>query len=500
MKDTCKILIFIVTYNHEELLPQVLSRIPESIWKDKDIHILIIDDGSKDLTFEKAREYQKRFNISPERLLIYHNPDNQGYGGNQKLGYYFAIKNGYDIVVLLHGDGQYAPELLNEFIQPLQTGKYDAVFGSRMISKGSSLKGGMPLYKYFGNRILTKIQNALLATNLSEFHSGYRAYNLKALNDIPFQYNSNDYHFDTEIIIQLIGTGKRIIEIPIPTYYGEEICHVNGIKYAYNVIKQTIIYRLSKFEILYDRKYDFQVDEVPYQLRDYPHEVHCITGDWISSKSKVLELGASTGYFSKFLKKRGCKIVAADYLQQAHDPAKWDTYYQVDFNDIDATSKFFDEINFPSFDLILLMDVIEHLHDLDTFLDLLYKKMTSNQQLILSTANIAFFLTRLSLLFGRFNYGKRGILDLTHHRLHTFNSLKYCLNSHDFIMIEKRGSIPPIFHWDKISNPFAKLLVRISGFFYCWLVKIWPRLFAYQFVIKCRKQKGLQEIFSNLKY
>jgi glycosyltransferase involved in cell wall biosynthesis len=170
-------------------------------------------------------------------LGVLFNPINQGYGGNQKIGYHYALKNNFDFVALLHGDGQYAPEVLPELLKPLAQGAADAVFGSRMLIRGVALKGGMPRYKFVGNKILTWCQNRLLRTAFSEFHSGYRVYSTAALKKIPFDRNTNDFHFDTEIIIQLVIAGMRVRELPIPTHYGDEICHVNGIHYAWNVIK-----------------------------------------------------------------------------------------------------------------------------------------------------------------------------------------------------------------------------------------------------------------------
>jgi glycosyltransferase involved in cell wall biosynthesis len=230
-----KLLILIVAYFAERTIEQVLSRIPKSLNDICTTEILILDDGSTDETFP-ASVRAERAGI-PFKLHILHNPHNQGYGGNQKIGYHFAIENGFDIVALLHGDGQYAPERLPQLIEPLIGGTADAVFGSRMMESGQALKGGMPLYKYAGNRILTTIQNRLLGTDFSEFHSGYRVYSVRALASIPFERNSNAFPFDTEIIIQLTMAGKRIKELAIPTYYGDEICRVNGMKYAFDVLK-----------------------------------------------------------------------------------------------------------------------------------------------------------------------------------------------------------------------------------------------------------------------
>jgi glycosyltransferase involved in cell wall biosynthesis len=246
-----RLLIFVVAYNAEKTIQSVLRRIPPAL-SEFDTHILVIDDSSKDGTFEKAYE----FDASPFPTTVLFNPRNQGYGGNQKIGFHFAVKKRFDYVALLHGDGQYAPECLPELLAPLLHGDADAVLGSRMMARGDALKGGMPVYKFVGNKILTYIQNKLLKTRLSEFHSGYRVYSVEALASTPFECNTNDFHFDTEIIIQLIRGGCRIAEIPIPTYYGDEICHVNGLKYAFNVIKASTLARAQDVGVLYQRKFD----------------------------------------------------------------------------------------------------------------------------------------------------------------------------------------------------------------------------------------------------
>src|ERR1700682_4979089 len=264
--DLCnkRLLIFIVAYNAETTIEKVLSRIPASLHSD-DVEVLIIDDSSKDGTFVKGLRYQER--NSEFKITVLRTPENQGYGGNQKLGYRYAIDNGFDIVALVHGDGQYAPEKLPALITPLVTGEADAVFGSRMIDRRAARHGGMPLYKWIGNQILTWFQNFMLQTRLSEFHSGYRLYATSALGQVPFERNTNDFHFDTEIIIQFVLKKLRIAELPIPTFYGDEICHVNGLKYAWDVFKATMRARFHEMNLLFDRKFDVLPPEENYDLK-----------------------------------------------------------------------------------------------------------------------------------------------------------------------------------------------------------------------------------------
>ena len=202
-------------------------------------------------------------------MTVLRNEYNQGYGGNQKVGYAFAIREGFDFVAMMHGDGQYAPEELPKLVAPLRDGQADAVFGSRMMTRFGAIKGGMPLYKFVGNRILTRTQNLLLGTSLTEFHSGYRVYSVAALQKIPYRLNSNVFHFDTEIIIQLINAGQRIVELPIPTYYGDEICRVNGMKYAKDVLLATLRNVAHRAGLLYQRRFDplGEQDNAHYDLK-----------------------------------------------------------------------------------------------------------------------------------------------------------------------------------------------------------------------------------------
>ena len=238
MKKKTKLLIFVVAYNAEKTIESVINRIPKKLSLIYDIEVLIIDDCSKDHTFKICKEILKS-KKSYFKLNILYNPKNQGYGGNQKIGYHYSIKKKFDFVVLLHGDGQYAPEELPKLMSGLEKNKYDVVMGSRMINKKNALKGGMPFYKLVCNIVLTKVQNFLLNTKLAEFNTGYRIYSIKSLKKIPFHLNTQDFHFDTEILIQLFLINAKIKEISIPTFYGDEICHVNGIKYAFDVVKTT---------------------------------------------------------------------------------------------------------------------------------------------------------------------------------------------------------------------------------------------------------------------
>jgi len=239
--------VLIVAYNAATTISDVLRRIPAAVWANVE-EVAVFDDASTDDTAATARAFEAgqsgQAGESAGRLRVVTNPRNLGYGGNQKRGYRYFMDHGFDTVVLLHGDGQYAPELLADLYSPIVAGEADAVLGTRMTTAfGGPLKGGMPRYKYVGNRILTVFANACLGMRLTEFHCGYRAYSLDALRRVTLDTLTDDFHFDTQIIVKLHHQRFRIRERPIPTYYGDEICHVNGLKYAWNVTRSLLDYR-----------------------------------------------------------------------------------------------------------------------------------------------------------------------------------------------------------------------------------------------------------------
>ncbi|HEU4578653.1 MAG TPA: bifunctional glycosyltransferase/class I SAM-dependent methyltransferase [Polyangiaceae bacterium] len=431
-----RLLIFIIAYYAESTLRWVLDRVPSSLFEDFDCEILVIDDASKDRTYEVGSKYQREH--ASVRMTVLRNEYNQGYGGNQKLGYAYALSHDFDFVALVHGDGQYAPEELPRLLAPLRSGEADAVFGSRMLERGQALKGGMPLYKYVGNRILTTVQNLLLGSQLSEFHSGYRIYSVSALTRIPFRLNSNDFHFDTEIIIQLMNAGARIVELPIPTYYGDEICHVNGMKYAKDVIWATLQNLAHRSGFGYQRRFEPKHEgNIHYDLKLGYASSHSYALAAVPPGSRVLDVGSGPGGLAGELLKKGCQVTLVDQF-----PA------QVDGGDVQVVVQNLDEdlaFDAGDQDVLLLLDVIEHLRDPERFLEQLRCQFAYEpKRVILTTPNVAFIITRVMLALGQFNYGKAGILDRTHTRLFTFGTLRRLLSDEGFRIKELRGVPAPL--------------------------------------------------------
>jgi len=466
-----RVLIFVIAYYAESTLRAVLERIPPSVFAEYDCEVLVVDDASEDRTFQIGREYQEGH---PDiRLTVLRNEHNQGYGGNQKVGYSYAIREGFDFVAMVHGDGQYAPEELPHLMKPLSDGTADAVFGSRMLERFGALRGGMPLYKFLGNKILTAAQNVMLGTQFSEFHSGYRIYSVKLLERIAFRLNSNDFHFDTEIILQSLNAGARIVERPIPTYYGGEISRVNGIAYAKNVFLATLKNVAHRSGVLYQRRFDaHHADNAHYDLKLGYASSHTYALDAVPNGAKVIDIGGGPGGVASELVKKGCDVTVVDQHMPKFAP-----------RDIRVVQQHLDsdlEFDVKNEDYILLLDVIEHLRDPEQFIDRLRSRFDNRPRtLVLTTPNIAFVVQRLMLLFGQFNYGKAGILDRTHTRLFTFRAIEHLLEDAGFKIKEIRG----------VPAPFPKvfgqgLLGRAALGINLALIRLSKTVFSYQIYVE----------------
>ena len=475
-----RVAVFVVAYNAEAHIRQTLARIPDAL-RSHLASVYVIDDRSVDRTAEMANLLKAEL----PQLEVFTTPHNQGYGGNQKLGFRYAIRRGFDVVVLLHGDGQYAPEVLPRLLAPFAEPETAAVFGSRMMTRGAARRGGMPLYKLVGNKILTRIENRLLGAALTEFHSGYRAYRVSALAEIPFQYNTNDFHFDTEIIVQLLSRGKKIVEVPIPTYYGDEICHVDGVAYALNCVSTVLRARANRIHLVHHPKFDL-FDEGGYVFKTAPSTVHqhVLRRDWRPS-SKVLELGAGHGRMTLALHQRGVDVVAMDVQRPGEA-------FPFPYLEADLDRAFSEEAATAlggKADVVMALDVIEHLHRPERSLQEVRRAMKPGSILLASTANVGYLLVRAMLTLGYFNYGKKGILDLTHTRLFTIRSFCRTLEGEGFEILDVRGFGPPIADMVGSSRPLRLLDATAS-----LLARIWPSLFGYQFLVEARRLDDVDDL------
>jgi glycosyltransferase involved in cell wall biosynthesis len=480
-------LVFIVAYHAETTIANVLARIPAL--EECETEVLVLDDGSLDRTFEISDNI-RRSQACLHPLTVLANPQNQGYGGNQKIGYHYAIDLGFDFVALVHGDGQYAPELLPDMFAPLVRGEAEVVHGSRMLQPGNALRGGMPCYKFVGNKLLTWYQNLVLGSRLSEFHTGYKAYSVAMLKRIPFELNSNVFHFDTEIIIQFLRAGSRIVEIPIPTFYGDEICRVNGMKYALDVARASTAAWAMRYGLLYRRNFDvasLTPDNKHYEPKLEFLSTHSQAVADVPAGATAMDIGCGPGHISAALRAKGCKVIGLDQFPPER-AENFDEFFVANLNNPELPRGLHD------IQVVLLLDIIEHLVSPEGFCDGLRVAAQKNLdvRLVISTGNIGFFVTRLMLLLGQFNYSKRGILDLTHTRLFTFGSMRRLLQETGFV-IEKECGIPaplPLVirskFWGRFAIGFQRFLIKFS-----------PGLFSYQIYMVARPRVTLPALLEN---
>lgn len=483
-----RVLIFVVAYEAERHLASVLDRIPRELTSSEQVQILVIDDGSTDQGVQKGKLWAEQHGC--KNITILRNPVNQGYGGNQKIGYRIALDAAFDFVILLHGDGQYAPELLPEFIRVWQERDADVVIGSRMQSLTSARKGGMPWYKLAGNRTLTSFQNALTGQALSEYHSGYRGYSTRFLAQVPFEIDTNDFHFDTEILLQAFNVRAKVEEFAIPTHYGDEICRVNGMRYARDVVLATLRYRCHQFGILCDLKYRRQ-EVTRYEDKTYmAYSSHAMALKLVGEHrpAKLLDIGCGPGFLSKRCQEMGIEVTAVDMAEPS--PGMLKDFRKADLERDRLPADAFD------YDLILMLDVIEHLAEPERFLlDLRNHSRASSSRgpearptMVLSTPNVAFAAIRLSLLLGRFNYAERGILDITHKRLFTRKALLTMLRECGY---DVDRLVPVGVPFEAVcGGAVGRILNRIAA----GLARLWPAMFAFQLMVVCRPRPGVAQL------
>lgn len=467
-----KLLVFIVAYNAARTIQDVLRRIPRELNDRYCLEVLVIDDFSTDNTLLEAQAIIDKQELGfYVRLLA--NPNNLGYGGNQKLGLYYAIENDFEVVALLHGDGQYAPEFLPKLVTPLFKNSCDALLGSRLAERGEALRGGMPVYKFVGNRILTTFQNVVLGTNFTELHSGYRLYRVDALRNIRFERNTNGFNFDTELCYQFLERRLRFSEMPIPTYYGDEICYVDGLRYAWEVFKATLSAKAHRLGFSSDHRYTRSkgVTAPEYSAKFHFESSHAVVEEIIEDGATVLDIGCHEGHLARRLATRNIKVTGIDKYRP-ENVSHFSHFLELDLETQHLPT------DLTGFDYILFMDVIEHLSNPENLVAAVVERIKESKKskVLVTTGNVAFLAIRLLLLFGWFNYGRRGILDITHKRLFTFKTLQQLMEDAGLKVIDVQGipaPFPLVFSSKKLSTALTflnKLLIRIWRAAFSWQI------------------------------
>ena len=341
----------------------------------------------------------------------------------------------------------------------------------------------MPRYKLVGNRILTRVENALTGLGLSEWHSGYRAYRVDALADIPFEHSSDGFDFDTEIILQLHAAGKTIVETPIPTYYGDEICYVNGLAYARDVVADAARYRLRTLGFG-DGIGD---DDEPYELKLTATSSHGRLLDRLrhAPPGRVLDLGCSDGRFGALVRQLGHHVTGLDVVKHEDVGERLDAFFEADLNH-----------GLPpelggGFDTIVAADVLEHTVEPALLLSELVGRLATGGTILTSVPNFAHWYPRWRVAIGRFDYDRRGILDRGHVRFFTRRSFVRMVADVGLAVTWRTWSVPR----SRSSSAAGQGgFGRVAGFLGSvdrTAAQVWPTMFGYQFLYAL--QRALME-------
>lgn len=380
-------------------------------------------------------------------------------GNFEKLAFRSAIARGFDLVAIARSAG--AAAALPELVGPLIRNEADACCGSRP----ASARG-------LRHRLATTTLNRLLRARLADPFSGSWAYAVTALTKIPFQLNSPGAVFDIELLVQMLLSGARIREVPVtdrgPTRASLPSAVAVGLRA-----------RAQELSLFYDRKFDCTpstASNVHYKPRLGFKSTHSVALELVPPDSRVLDIGCAGGYFGQLLRAKGCQTTGIDRFPLDEGNAL-DAFYLHDLDSVPLP------VDVAAFDCAVMLDVIEHLRSPETFVDEFRASAAKNpgMQLIISTANVAFVVMRLMLLFGQFNYGKRGILDLTHTRLFTFGTFRRLFEQSGYEVLSMRG-IPAPFPLALGNSWFSRLLLAGNTA----LIRISKRLFAFQILAVVR--------------
>ncbi|HNB00139.1 MAG TPA: methyltransferase domain-containing protein, partial [Marmoricola sp.] len=312
--------------------------------------------------------------------------------------------------------------------------------------------------------------NTTLGSDLSEFHSGYRAYSVKALAGVPFEANSDGFDFDTQIIVQMMATDQRILEVPIPTYYGDEICYVNGIAYARDVVRAVFTYRASRAGLGLPA---WVPPPTEYQVKEQDGSSHNQILEILGAMppGKVLDVGCADGSFSAQVRALGHHVTGIDIRQHPGTSTNLDEFYNADLDEgLPGIG--------PEYDVIIAADVIEHVRDPQHLLNQLAQRLNPSGRMIISTPNFGHWYVRARVLSGTFDYDRRGILDETHLRFFTRRSLERILNGSSLEIEQMQYSRTHV----PFGEPGSKV-VRAINRIDEGLIRARPTLFGYQFVM-----------------
>ncbi len=471
-----RLTLVITGWSSRELLSSVLQRFPDNLLgnilaiPDKDS----LDPGELDC----LRDDFPALTILSTRF-------GGGEGRRLKLAMRHAIQSDCEILVTLNAAAGPAPEYLARLLAPMREPDVALVIASRLPDHADTI----PNPHRWNLRAATSLQNKLLKCSLGDPHSGYRAYRAATLAALPFEFNSDRSVMEAELVIQHLIVQHRIEEVPVPASPGPDDRR-RGLIYALQNLRTVLRALANRLHLVYHPKFDLEEAKPSYSFKSAPGSLHqYIIRRHGHGKGKVADVGAGSAGVSQSLHEAGSSVVAIDHRRPDHE-LPFD-YIEADL-DQDFGSIIHESLEGPA-DTLLALDVIEHLQRPEHGIAEIHRGLSPGGTLVASTANIAYLPIRLSLALGQFNYGKRGILDVTHCRLFTIRSFCRALESQGFRIDHIRGFGPPI--RDTIGDSFVlRWLDRIAG----GLAWIWPSMFSFQFLVEATRLDSAQDLPGSL--
>jgi len=481
-----KVLIFITTHQGTEQIPSSLNDLPAQLFDPVQFHILILSDGDgrrqgSPLPSEIKESGRENVTVFANRFPI-------GYGAAQKIGYQYAIENGFGFVIYLPELQRVFSEDVSSVAAALKSGEADIALPSSA-ERSKRMGRRESVFQRVAKRFLQAIEKHVCGFYTSTFQWKMRGYRVDFLSRVPFELNTDADHFDVEILLQASALGAPMVQIPLRSTESDSPDHVITSVFLSNFAKACLKFRFQKIGFFCTMQYRglLRQDSRYSDKSNYWGSSHQRILSRLRTPAKVLDLGCGPGHVSKKLKELGCFVVGVDETPASHYPG--DRFIQLDLEHEKLPE------NISAYDYVLLLDVLEHLSDPERFLIKCRYSTASDKQptFLMSTGNVAFIGVRALLGLGFFTYGERGILDVTHKRLFTLHSFRRMLQDTGYEIKGIEGVGVPF------QLVFPGFLGRFLGQCSSALAQLRPSLFGYQIIIEARPKPHSFMLLSQLK-
>lgn len=461
--------LFLLGCGDAEALSRTVARVPEGLEECLTEVVALGSEAGGDPTAAKAAG-APRFAL---RLL---RPFGRAsYGALRKQAFEYALERGLDVVVVMRGDGHHPPEALPRVLQPALVEGRSVVFASRLGVRIDAVEPRMSLLFRVAHALASGVQNRVLGLRLHDYLTSFRVYAAPVLRAIPFHLNADDPAFDAQLTIQCRALGATVHEAGVPDLWREHPTLREGLRQALRACAVALEYRLHQLHVIRRGRY-FVDHGVQYSLKRSPTGSHMQIVEAIRPDSEVLDLGCSQGLLAGPLRTKGVRVTGVDVAPPERLATGIEAYHRRDLEQ---------PLDLPpgrAFAYVVIADVIEHLRNRAELLRESRRLLARDGRLIISTPNVALWFYRLSLLVGRFEYGPRGVLDRTHVHLYTRASFRREVERAGFRIVKERVTALP---FEVVFESTGRSrLVRALSRAYHWLARLWPEMFAYQFILE----------------